>query len=173
MHLFNKCHCCLCSDFNRSLLKAEGLRKKRIEDSIIRNNIISSMSTSQYPPPGCLWAQRADHLILSVCVTDVKDEVIKLESTKLYFKCTGGNDSKTYEVEMKFFKRINVEVRLTTSYYFFFYFSLQKSSFVVKPREVTFLLAKLETGPYWDRLLASRGAPWLRIDFNNWEYEEE
>ena len=55
-------------------------------------------------------------MILSVCVTDVKNEVIKLETTKLYFKCTGGNDSKTYEVEMKFFKRINVEVRLTTSY---------------------------------------------------------
>ena len=62
------------------------------------------------PPPGCVWAQRPKHIILSICLTDVKDPVIKVEKTKLYFKGVGGTENKLHEVEMEFFKEIDVEV---------------------------------------------------------------
>ena len=108
MHLFDKCHCCRCSEFNLSLLKAERQRKKLIEDSILRENILSS--SSQHPPPGCVWAQRSSHLMLSICLTDVRDQTIQLEATKLFFKAVGGSDNKCYQVEMEFFKQIDVKV---------------------------------------------------------------
>ena len=62
------------------------------------------------PPPGCVWAQRPKHIILAVCLTDVKDPVIKVEKNKLYFKGVGGTEMKEHEVEMEFFKDIDVEV---------------------------------------------------------------
>ena len=62
------------------------------------------------PPPGCVWAQRPKHIILSICLTDVKDPVIKVEKTKLYFKGVGGTENKLHEVEMEFFKEIDVDV---------------------------------------------------------------
>ena len=62
------------------------------------------------PHPSCLWAQRPKHIILSIQLTDVKDPVIKVEPSKLYFKGVGGTDMKEYEVEMGFFKNIDVEV---------------------------------------------------------------
>jgi hypothetical protein len=33
-----------------------------------------------------MWAQRPKHILLSVCLTDVTDPVIKVEPSKLYFK---------------------------------------------------------------------------------------
>ena len=62
------------------------------------------------PPPGCVWAQRPKHIILAICLTDVKEPVIKVEKTKLYFKGVGGTEKKEHEVEMEFFKEIDVEV---------------------------------------------------------------
>ena len=39
---------------------------------------------------------------------------------------------------------------------------------------MTFILKKLETGQYWERLLATNvKQPWLRIDFKNWVDEED
>ena len=40
----------------------------------------------------------------------MKDPVIKVEKTKLYFKGVGGTENKLHEVEMEFFKEIDVEV---------------------------------------------------------------
>ena len=61
-------------------------------------------------PPGCMWAQRPKHILLTVCLTDVKDPQIKVEPDKLYFKGVGGTDMKEHEVTMEFFKKIDVEV---------------------------------------------------------------
>ena len=61
-------------------------------------------------PPGCTWAQRPKHIIITVCLTDVKDPVIKVEKNKLYFKGTGGTEMKEHEVEMEFFKEVDAEV---------------------------------------------------------------
>merc|ERR1711936_627102 len=65
---------------------------------------------------------------------------------------------KPHEVEMEFFKEVDVE----------------KSKYAVRPREVSFVLEKAEEGPYWDRLLATKlKQPWLRIDFKNWKDEDD
>eukprot|EP00088_Acartia_fossae_P034740 TRINITY_DN35699_c0_g1_i1.p1 TRINITY_DN35699_c0_g1~~TRINITY_DN35699_c0_g1_i1.p1 ORF type:complete len:135 (-),score=59.72 TRINITY_DN35699_c0_g1_i1:293-697(-) len=65
---------------------------------------------------------------------------------------------KMHEVEMEFFKNIDVE----------------KSKYAVRPREVSFVLEKVEEGPYWDRLLAAKvKQPWLRVDFKNWKDEDD
>ena len=51
---------------------------------------------------------------------------------------------------------------------------MKKSRYAVRPREVTFMIKKKETGPYWERLLATNvKQPWLRIDFKNWLDEED
>ena len=57
-----------------------------------------------------MWAQHPKHIILSIQLTDVTNPTIKVEPTKLYFKGVGGTEKKEYEVEMEFFKKINVEV---------------------------------------------------------------
>merc|ERR1712117_703237 len=116
------------------------------------------MADKKIPPPGCVWAQRPKHIILSICLTDVKDPVIKVEKNKLYFKGVGGTEMKEHEVDMELFKEIDVE----------------KSKYAVRPREVSFILEKVEEGPYWDRLLATKvKQPWLRIDFKNWKDEDD
>ena len=52
--------------------------------------------------------------------------------------------------------------------------NLQKSKYAVRPREISFILEKVEEGPYWDRLLVTKvKQPWLRIDFKNWKDEDD
>merc|ERR1712088_29471 len=109
------------------------------------------------PPPGCVWAQRPKHIILTVCLTDCKDPVINVEKKKLYFKGVGGTEMKEHEVTMEFFKEIDTE----------------RSKFAVRPREVSFVLEKVEEG-YWDRLLESKlKQHYLKIDHKNWVDEDE
>ena len=44
---------------------------------------------------------------------------------------------------------------------------------MVRPREISFVLEKVEEGPYWDRLLSSKlKQPWLKVDFKNWKDED-
>merc|ERR1712107_44505 len=70
----------------------------------------------------------------------------------------GGTEMKEHEVTMEFFKEIDPE----------------KSKFAVRPREVSFVLEKVEEGPYWDRLLESKlKQHWLKIDYKNWVDEDE
>merc|ERR1711936_800931 len=97
------------------------------------------------PPPGCVWAQRPKHIILTVCLTDCKDPVINVEKKKLHFKGVGGTEMKEHEVTMEFFKEIDPD----------------KSKFAVRPREVSFVLeSKLKQH-------------WLKIDYKNWVDEDE
>ena len=40
--------------------------------------------------------------------------------------------------------------------------------------QVSFVLEKVEEGPYWDRLLESKlKQHWLKIDYKNWVDEDE
>jgi len=104
-----------------------------------------------------MWAQRPKHVILTICLTDVKDPTITVEKKKLYFKGVGGTDMKEHEITMEFFKNIDVE----------------KSKYAVRPREVSFVLEKEEEGPYWDRLLDTKlKQHWLKIDYKNWVDED-
>merc|ERR1712061_449804 len=75
-----------------------------------------------------------------------------------HFKGVGGTEMKEHEVTMEFFKEIDPD----------------KSKFAVRPREVSFVLEKVEEGPYWDRLLDSKlKQHWLKIDYKNWVDEDE
>merc|ERR1711999_55932 len=47
---------------------------------------VKDMAEKKLTPPGCMWAQRPKHLILTVCLTDVKDHTIKVEKNKMFFK---------------------------------------------------------------------------------------
>merc|ERR1712060_629096 len=63
----------------------------------------------------------------------------------------------TVEKKKVFFKEIDTE----------------KSKFAVRPREVSFVLEKVEEG-YWDRLLESKlKQHYLKIDHKNWVDEDE
>merc|ERR1719187_1236201 len=65
---------------------------------------------------------------------------------------------KEHEVTMEFFKDIDVD----------------KTKFAVRPRQIDFVLEKVEEGPYWDRLLKDKTKQhWLRIDFKNWVDEDD
>jgi len=109
-------------------------------------------------PPGCTWAQRPKHIIFSIGLTDCKDPVIKVEPNKLYFKGVGGTDNTERELDIEFFKDIDVD----------------KTKYAVRPRQIDFVLEKVEEGPYWDRLLKDKTKQhWLRIDFKNWIDEDD
>ena len=101
--------------------------------------------------------------------------MINVEAKKLVFKGVGGTEMKEHEVTMEFFKEIDPD----------------KSKFAVRPREVqfgpkkvhspvistfqiSFVLEKVEEGPYWDRLLESKlKQHYLKIDHKNWVDEDE
>jgi len=109
-------------------------------------------------PPGCVWAQRPKHIIFSICLTDCKDPVIKVTPNSLHFKGVGGTENKEHELNIEFFKDIDVD----------------KTKYAVRPRQIDFVLEKVEEGPYWDRLLKDKTKQhWLRIDFKNWKDEDD
>ena len=60
--------------------------------------------------PGCVWANQRKRILLTICLTDVTDPVIYLGRKKLYFQAVGGSEQKLYEVEMEFFKEIDIKV---------------------------------------------------------------
>ena len=62
------------------------------------------------PPPGCVWANQRKRILLTICLTDVTDPVIYLGRKKLYFQAVGGSEQKLYEIEMEFFKEIDIKV---------------------------------------------------------------
>ena len=64
------------------------------------------------PPPGCVWANQRKRILLTICLTDVTDPVIYLGRKKLYFQAVGGSEQKLYEVEMEFFKEIDIKVTI-------------------------------------------------------------
>ena len=50
----------------------------------------------------------------------------------------------------------------------------KKSRFVIKDREIDFVLEKLETGPYWGRLIKDETKThWIKVDYEKWLDEEE
>ena len=64
-------------------------------------------------------------------------------------------------------------VKGNLDFYFDCYADVQRSRFAVRPREVTFILEKLEE-ICWERLLVtSQRQPWLRVDFKNWRDEDD
>ena len=92
-------------------------KAKKIAESLNNNNAIGNekvkkeeSSVAIPPPPGCVWANQRKRILLTICLTDVTDPVIRLGRKKLYFKAVGGSEQKLYEVEMEFLKEIDIKV---------------------------------------------------------------
>jgi len=106
--------------------------------------------------PPILWAQRKDQIFLSVDLQDIKDQQIVVDTQKLTF--TGSSGNKKYHAELDFLKEIDKE----------------KSKYLVRPRNIEFVLIKKEPGPYWERLLKEPGKRnWLKADWEKWVDEDE
>ncbi|XP_076361433.1 cytosolic Prostaglandin E synthase-like isoform X2 [Tachypleus tridentatus] len=88
-------------------------------------------------PPPVLWAQRKGQIYLKIALEDCRNPTIKLEKDKLYFRGCGGTEGKDHEITLDFLKEIKPE----------------ESKYLVKGREIEFILVKGEEGPYWQRLL--------------------
>lgn len=138
---------------SKALKIAESLNNNNGKEKVEKEE----SSVARPPPPGCVWANQRKRILLTICLTDVTEPVIRLGRKKLYFKAAGGCEQKLYEVEMEFFKEIDIK----------------RSRYDVRPREVTFILEK-EAEMSWERLLAtSQKQPWLRVDFKNWRDEDD
>ena len=115
-------------------------------------------ATSNVHTPQVKWAQRPKLLFITICLEDCKSPSIEMLSNSLIFHGKGGTDKKTYKLELEFFKKVIPE----------------KSRFAVRERGVDFVIEKLETGPYWERLvLESTKHPWIKVNFDKWVDEEE
>ncbi|XP_013773446.1 prostaglandin E synthase 3-like [Limulus polyphemus] len=122
---------------------------------------MSSDIPSDHPevlPPPVLWAQRKGLLYVKIALEDCSHPVIKLEKDKLYFRGIGGTEMKDHEITLDFFKEIKPD----------------DSKYLVKGREVEFILIKADEGPYWKRLLKDdKKHHWLKVDFNKWRDEDD
>jgi len=110
-----------------------------------------------YLTPGVRWAQRRNLIFLSIDVTDADDVIADMKPTSLNFECNTKQSNKKYQVKLEFMKEIDPE----------------KSRYAVRPRYIQMILSKQKEGPYWERLLASKGkVPWLKVDFEKWKDDE-
>ena len=61
-------------------------------------------------PPPITWAQRKNMIFLTICVEDCKNPTINIETTKVFFKGTGGAENKSYENTLELFGELDTEV---------------------------------------------------------------
>lgn len=61
--------------------------------------------------PRILWAQRNDTLLLTVNLTDIKNEKFSLDEKKLTFEGMGGPDERQYACELEFMKEVVPQVK--------------------------------------------------------------
>ena len=110
------------------------------------------------PIPQVKWAQRRDLIFLTICLEDCKCPKIDLLPRYLKFQGFSGPENKQYKLNIEFLKEIIPE----------------KCRFAIGDREIDFVLEKLESGPYWDRLIKSKTKThWLKVNFDKWVDEEE
>jgi len=106
--------------------------------------------------PLVLWAQRADKVTVSIQLSDVTDEQIKLDENSLTFKASSGG--KVWETSIEFNSSINPD----------------QSTNKNKGREFLFELKKTEEGPFWPRLTkGTQKYQNIKVDFNRWKDEDD
>jgi len=116
------------------------------------------MAQSEVLRPRILWAQRNDTLLLTVNLTDIKNEKFSLDEKKLIFEGMGGPDERQYACELEFMKEVVP----------------QESKHKKTDRGLYFVIKKKTSGPYWSRLLSdSKKHPYIHTDFNRWKDEDE
>ena len=108
--------------------------------------------------PSVLWAQQKNLILMTMEISNVKNEKIQLTENKLVFDGKGGNDKFDYHVDLEFYAPINSD----------------ESKQHVAPRAIYLQLKKKEEGPFWPRLLKdTRKQPFVRTDFSRWIDEDE
>lgn len=60
--------------------------------------------------PTVLWAQRSDTILLTVSLTDIRDEKFTLEENVFHFKGNAGPDGRMYTLNMNFHKEVVPQV---------------------------------------------------------------
>jgi len=58
--------------------------------------------------PTVLWAQRTNEIFLTIDLMDIENPQVNLTAEKLHFQ--GRSQGKDYEVDLKFFSKIDPEV---------------------------------------------------------------
>ena len=108
--------------------------------------------------PRVLWAQRKEVVYVTFEVFEVKDEKIEISENTVKFSGVRGSDGAKFEVTLALFGSVDAE----------------NSKINVGHREVSLVLSKSETGPYWPRLLKStQKLHYIHTDFSKWIDEDE
>ncbi|XP_014674863.1 PREDICTED: co-chaperone protein daf-41-like [Priapulus caudatus] len=108
-------------------------------------------------PPPVVWAQRKDHVIVTVQVSDCKNANVRVEADKLHFDGIG-NDKKHYAITMELFGEVDTG----------------KSRHHIYPRQTEIYLSKKDKTTYWQRLLKTQTKMhWLKVDFSRWKDSDD
>lgn len=112
--------------------------------------------------PHFAWSQRKDHIRITVDVPNVEPAgvVVKFEDRgHVFFKAMGGPSSEVHEYEMSIDLLHGIKS--------------EESKYVVGARNVTLMLVKSESGPYWERLLQEGKNVHCTIDWDHWKDEDD
>lgn len=105
-----------------------------------------------------MWAQRKDVVFITLEVFEVKEEKIEIKDNTVSFSGVRGTDDAKFAVNLELFGSINAE----------------NSKISVGHRDVSLVLAKSESGPFWPRLLKSiQKMHYIHTDFSKWVDEDE
>lgn len=116
------------------------------------------MSSETAVPPPVLWAQRKDHVYVTIGI-ECKTPNIKIEKDSIYFQGVNAQDSKVHEVTISLYSSIDPK----------------NSTYDSKGRCIQMVLSKENMdAPYWPSLTSDKKKPhYLKIDFNKWRDEDE
>ena len=65
------------------------------------------------------WAQTPNQIILTICLEDVKNPKIEIDSENLHFVGLGGPERKTHEVTINLYSQVDPKVTIFFRNYFF------------------------------------------------------
>lgn len=120
--------------------------------------IISNLLSNEVLIPRVLWAQRKDIVFITLEVFEVKDEKIEIKDNVVSFSGVRGTDNAKFAVTLELYGSVDSG----------------KSKISVGHREVSLVLVKNETGPFWPRLLKStQKMHFIHTDFGKWVDEDE
>ena len=58
------------------------------------------------------WAQTPNQIILTICLEDVKNPKVEIDSEKLHFVGLGGPERKTHEVTINLYSQVDPKVNI-------------------------------------------------------------
>eukprot|EP01134_Creolimax_fragrantissima_P004562 CFRG4562T1 len=114
-------------------------------------------ATNMTSLPTVLWAPRSDRIYVTIEVSDVENEKIDIQPTKLSFTGTGSAERKEYAFEIDLFGEVDPE----------------KSKYVKNSMHILLQLARKEEGEFWPRLIKTGKLHFVKTDFKKWIDEDE